>query len=75
MAERQSSSFMTGQKPEGQGEMWLFHFYPQIKYGVVITKIEGRGILSRPELNRCPTSSQCENKGQTSTEDTYTSHM
>lgn len=40
MTKRQSSSFMTGQKPEGEGEMWLFHFYPQVKYDVIITKIE-----------------------------------
>lgn len=55
--------------------MWLFHFYPQIKYDVVITKIEGRCIISRPELNKCPISPQCENKEQTSIEGIYTSHM
>lgn len=66
MAERQISSFMTGQKQEGEG---------QIKYDVVITKIEGRCIVSGPELSKYPTSPQCENKGQTSTHDIYTSHM
>lgn len=66
---------MIGQKPEQEGEMWMFCFYPQIKYDVAIIKIEGRCIISGPELSKSPTSPQCENKGQISLQDIQTSHM
>lgn len=40
-----------------------------------MTKIEERCIISGPEQSKCPTLPECENKGQTSIQDIYTSQM